>query len=140
MVCLCGSTRFLEAFDEASVRETLAGHVVLNIANTRRSDSAQLAGMTHEEADAVCGSLLLFTGPRLTWRMRFSSSTSADALAVPPAPIRLRHASRKVRSLPRPGAVEVRPTLGALALPGPASLPRGHGPPVGREGSGWVDR
>lgn len=32
IVCLCGSTRFREAFDEAFVRETLAGRVVLTLA------------------------------------------------------------------------------------------------------------
>lgn len=30
-VCLCGSTRFYAAFQEANYRETMAGHVVLSV-------------------------------------------------------------------------------------------------------------
>ena len=38
VVCLCGSTRFLQAFDAANARETLAGKVVLTVGSTMRSD------------------------------------------------------------------------------------------------------
>lgn len=31
IVCLCGSTRFLDAFQEANYRETMAGKIVLSI-------------------------------------------------------------------------------------------------------------
>lgn len=31
IVCLCGSTRFMDAFEEAARRETLAGKIVLTI-------------------------------------------------------------------------------------------------------------
>ncbi len=31
IVCLCGSTRFSEAFREANLRETLAGKIVLTV-------------------------------------------------------------------------------------------------------------
>ena len=31
IVCLCGSTRFKGAFDEANYRETMAGHIVLSV-------------------------------------------------------------------------------------------------------------
>ena len=31
VVCLCGSTRFMDAFHEANRRETLAGHIVLTV-------------------------------------------------------------------------------------------------------------
>lgn len=31
IVCLCGSTRFMEAFEEANFRETLAGKIVLTV-------------------------------------------------------------------------------------------------------------
>lgn len=38
IVCLCGSTRFLEAFREANLRETLAGKIVLSIGCDFKSD------------------------------------------------------------------------------------------------------
>ena len=31
VVCLCGSTRFKDAFDEANYRETMAGRIVLSV-------------------------------------------------------------------------------------------------------------
>lgn len=31
IVCLCGSTRFKDAFDEANYRETMAGRIVLSV-------------------------------------------------------------------------------------------------------------
>jgi hypothetical protein len=31
VVCLCGSTRFKDAFDEANYQETMAGHIVLSV-------------------------------------------------------------------------------------------------------------
>lgn len=36
IVCLCGSVRFLAAFDAASLTETLAGHIVLSIGSHRQ--------------------------------------------------------------------------------------------------------
>jgi hypothetical protein len=38
IVCLCGSTRFLDAFHEANLRETLAGKIVLSIGCDFKSD------------------------------------------------------------------------------------------------------
>lgn len=38
IVCLCGSTRFFEMFQEASLRETVAGKIVLSIGCNLRSD------------------------------------------------------------------------------------------------------
>ena len=40
IVCLCGSTRFSEAFREANLRETLAGRIVLTIGCDMREDAA----------------------------------------------------------------------------------------------------
>lgn len=37
-VCLCGSTRFFETFQEASLQETVAGKIVLSIGCNLRSD------------------------------------------------------------------------------------------------------
>jgi hypothetical protein len=39
IVCLCGSTRFKDAFVEANLRETLAGRIVLSIGCDQRTDS-----------------------------------------------------------------------------------------------------
>ena len=47
IVCLCGSTRFSQAFREANLRETLAGKIVLTIGCEWHSDQA--LGLT--EAD-----------------------------------------------------------------------------------------
>lgn len=38
IVCLCGSTRFWRTFQEASLRETLAGKIVLSIGAARAAD------------------------------------------------------------------------------------------------------
>ena len=38
IVCLCGSTRFWKAFQEAGLRETLAGRIVLSIGCATASD------------------------------------------------------------------------------------------------------
>jgi len=40
IICLCGSTRFSEAFREANLRETLAGKIVLSIGCDFKSDDA----------------------------------------------------------------------------------------------------
>ena len=38
IVCLCGSTRFWREFQEAGLRETLAGKIVLSISAARAAD------------------------------------------------------------------------------------------------------
>ncbi len=38
IVCLCGSTRFMQAFQEADLRETLAGKIVLTVGCDTKSD------------------------------------------------------------------------------------------------------
>lgn len=43
IVCLCGSTRFSEAFREANLRETIAGHIVLSIGCDTKCDSDLIA-------------------------------------------------------------------------------------------------
>lgn len=48
IVCLCGSGRFKEAFDEAEYQETLAGRIVLTIGcNTK--DIARCAELAHHK-------------------------------------------------------------------------------------------
>lgn len=43
IVCLCGSVRFLEAFDRASLTETLAGRIVLSVGSHRMRDEDAFA-------------------------------------------------------------------------------------------------
>lgn len=57
IVCLCGSTRFSEAFQEANLRETLAGRIVLTIGCDMRSDTALFAAMNDSERAVVKASL-----------------------------------------------------------------------------------
>lgn len=46
VVCLCGSTRFVQAFQKAMVQETLAGKIVLSIGcNTKSDDDLMQAGV-----------------------------------------------------------------------------------------------
>lgn len=40
VICLCGSTRFSEAFQAANLRETLEGNIVLTIGCDTKSDAA----------------------------------------------------------------------------------------------------
>lgn len=47
IVCLCGSTRFSEAFRQANLQETLAGKIVLTIGCDMKSDD----GLNLTEAD-----------------------------------------------------------------------------------------
>lgn len=39
IVCLCGSTRFMEAFQKANLEETLKGNIVLSVGCNTKSDS-----------------------------------------------------------------------------------------------------
>ena len=53
IVCLCGSTRFLAEFDEASLRETLEGRIVLSIGSTRRSDNETFGHLSPDDREEV---------------------------------------------------------------------------------------
>jgi hypothetical protein len=56
IVCLCGSTRFWRTFQEASLRETLDGKIVLSIGAARAADDddKRFGGYTPQtEYDAV---------------------------------------------------------------------------------------
>jgi hypothetical protein len=50
IVCLCGSTRFFETFQEISLQETLAGKIVLSIGCNLRSDRQLWADPAEREA------------------------------------------------------------------------------------------
>lgn len=48
IVCLCGSTRFSEAFQKANLNETLAGNIVLTIGCDMKADNELFAGMPED--------------------------------------------------------------------------------------------
>jgi hypothetical protein len=43
IVCLCGSTRFIDAFRKANLEETLRGRIVLSIGRDTKSDTDLVA-------------------------------------------------------------------------------------------------
>lgn len=49
IVCLCGSTRFSQAYRKANLEETLAGKIVLTIGCDMRTDAELFEGKTQEE-------------------------------------------------------------------------------------------
>jgi len=49
VVCLCGSTRFMDAFQKAKYDETLAGRIVLSIGCDTKSDGELFFGQDGEE-------------------------------------------------------------------------------------------
>lgn len=53
IVCLCGSTRFSEAYQHANLTETLAGNIVLTIGCDMRSDAAIFADKSTEELEQI---------------------------------------------------------------------------------------
>lgn len=58
IVCLCGSTRFMDAFQAANLTETIAGKIVLSIGCNTKSDSDLIAlGELTEEAKAALDEL-----------------------------------------------------------------------------------
>lgn len=54
---LCGSVRFLDGFDAASLAETLAGRIVLSVGSHLRSDSEMFAGLRVSEQQTALESL-----------------------------------------------------------------------------------
>jgi hypothetical protein len=50
VVCLCGSTRFMQAFQDANLRETLAGKIVLSIGCDTKSDQDLALGLVDKVA------------------------------------------------------------------------------------------
>jgi hypothetical protein len=51
VVCLCGSTRFMDAFRQANLRETLAGRIVLSVGCDTKSD--EMLSITAEQKVAL---------------------------------------------------------------------------------------
>ncbi|KAH8656016.1 hypothetical protein BGZ60DRAFT_417628 [Tricladium varicosporioides] len=52
IVCLCGSTRFMDAFREANERETLAGKIVLSVGVDMRTSTA-LSPFSEEALEGI---------------------------------------------------------------------------------------
>ena len=57
VVCLCGSTRFSEAYQKANFDETLAGRIVLTIGCDMRSDADLFADKSPQELEYIKTSL-----------------------------------------------------------------------------------
>lgn len=53
VVCLCGSTRFKDAFTDAQLRETLSGRIVLTIGCSLRDDGEIFRGLSNSELHDV---------------------------------------------------------------------------------------
>lgn len=53
IVCLCGSTRFSEAYQEANLRETLAGQIVLTIGCDMKNDTEIFQNLNLSELDEI---------------------------------------------------------------------------------------
>jgi len=53
IVCLCGSTRFSNAFREANFKETLAGRIVLTIGCDTRTDDDLFGQLPEAEMDRI---------------------------------------------------------------------------------------
>jgi len=53
VVCLCGSTRFGDAFREAQLKETFAGKIVLTIGCDTKDDTSLFRGLSFTEQQSV---------------------------------------------------------------------------------------
>jgi hypothetical protein len=53
IVCLCGSTRFSEAFQKAQFEETLAGKIVLTIGSNMKSDTELFKDYSENELKEI---------------------------------------------------------------------------------------
>jgi hypothetical protein len=53
IVCLCGSTRFWQAFQQQNIIETLAGKIVLSIAPFNQHDDITFGHLSQLEQEAV---------------------------------------------------------------------------------------
>lgn len=57
IVCLCGSTRFWRTFQQASLRETIAGRIVLSIGAATGTDDEHFGNLPAADYDRIKGSL-----------------------------------------------------------------------------------
>lgn len=57
IVCLCGSTRFMEAFQAANLKETMAGKIVLSVGCNTKADSDIFKFYEYEDMIGAKGAL-----------------------------------------------------------------------------------
>jgi hypothetical protein len=57
IVCLCGSTKFWREFQEVNLQETLAGKIVLSIANIASTDTELFAKHSEQQREQIIKSL-----------------------------------------------------------------------------------
>lgn len=53
IVCLCGSTRFYDAFQEANFQQTMDGNIVLTVGFYASQDGLRPEGVTAEEKEQL---------------------------------------------------------------------------------------
>ena len=53
VICLCGSTKFKNAFTDAQLRETLNGHIILTIGCNMKSDTEIFGHLSLEQFNAT---------------------------------------------------------------------------------------
>jgi hypothetical protein len=53
IVCLCGSTRFWRLFQQAGLRETMAGRIVLSIGAASGTDDEHFGNLPQAEYDRI---------------------------------------------------------------------------------------
>jgi hypothetical protein len=53
IVCLCGSTRFWQAFQQQNINETLAGKIVLSIAPFNQHDDITFSDLSQLDKEAI---------------------------------------------------------------------------------------
>jgi hypothetical protein len=53
IVCLCGSTKFWQAFQQQNIDETLAGKIVLSIAPLNAHDDIALSHLSNQESQKL---------------------------------------------------------------------------------------
>jgi hypothetical protein len=53
IVCLCGSTRFWRLFQQAGLRETMAGRIVLSIGAASGTDDEHFGNLPRDEYDRI---------------------------------------------------------------------------------------
>ena len=102
IVCLCGSTRFRDAFFDASRVESLAGRIVVRPELSSQADAVELD-------DDTARRLGCFTEARSISLMRYSSLTSMAMSVRPPEPkLRMRCSSGSASGTgPSPSRVDL---------------------------------
>lgn len=90
VVCLCGSSRFMEAYEAANKRETLAGRIVLSIGMFSRLDGLDMDGPVKAMLDELhlakiemADEVLVLDAPR-PWCFGCGAFTVLCSCCLPP--------------------------------------------------------